>query len=278
MILNTNSRQPHASALNHGIDALTIEIRIPGNETSSSIHPHYADLARCIEHLLRSISNLHERLHHSIAQYTMPSPSMFVSHGEYIYPAILTALPMVIRAATLALRDMKRFQFLHVGMVLCNVCIATSIIGLLAASTNSLLTIQYSFMCYFLLDACRRRFIPQSRNPDDFLKSLRFIACLLGVYFHAPLLLSNYSLGFPSTVFWSPLLATTLVIPQSLRLLLSKNKTLRGFLAATKWLLLIQMAPPFLLVPRIFPQYTSYVIGVYTPLYLLLATLWCHDV
>ena len=83
-------RQPHSSALNHGIDSLTIEVRIPdnglGSSSSSNIHPHYADLTRCMEHLLRSISNLHERLHHSIAQYTMPSPSKFVSHGEYIFP------------------------------------------------------------------------------------------------------------------------------------------------------------------------------------------------
>ena len=84
-------------------------MRVPGNRDShpASIHPYYADLTRCTEHLLRSISNLHERLHHSIAQYTMPSPSKFVSHGEYIYPAILVSLPMVVRAATLALRDLK---------------------------------------------------------------------------------------------------------------------------------------------------------------------------
>lgn len=124
-------RQPHASALDRGIDSLTIEVRIPGDGSapSPSIHPHYADLARCVEHLLRSISNLHERLHHSIAQYTMPSPSKFVSHGEYVYPAILVSLPMVVRAATLALRDLRRFHFLHAGAVLLSACTATVVFG-----------------------------------------------------------------------------------------------------------------------------------------------------
>lgn len=293
-------RQPHASALNHGIDALTIEVRIPGDTTnpSSSIHPHYADLTRCVEHLLRSISNLHERLHHSIVQYTMPSPSKFVSHGEYIFPAILVSLPMVVRAATLALRDLKRFQFLRTGVVLGSVCMSTFAISVWAIGTNKRrkaeectsewISYVVFFISYLLVIFVARHdtLIPpkgagtdnkqtkQSQsNKNECQGSLRFVSCLVGIYLHVPLLLANYSLGFPSSAFWSPLLAS-LVLPLSLQMVVSRNKLLMVLSTAAKCLFLLVTSPPILLVPRIFDWYTPYILGVYTPLHLLLATLW----
>jgi len=292
-------RQPHASALNHGIDALTIEVRIPGDRVtpSSSIHPHYADLTRCVEHLLRSISNLHERLHHSIVQYTMPSPSKFISHGEYIYPAILVSLPMVVRAATLALRDLKRFQFLHTGFVLVSVCMTTIAISMWAIVTNKSrkaeectsewISYIVFFVSYILVVSVARQdtLISQKgagtnkqpkqthSNKNESRGSLRFIACLVGIYLHVPLLLANYSLGFPSSAFWSPLLAS-LVLPLSLQMLVSRNKLLLILSMVVKCLFLFATSPPVLLVPRIFHWYTPYILGVYTPLHLLLATLW----
>jgi glycosylphosphatidylinositol transamidase len=282
------SRQPHSSALNHGIDALTIEVRVPGNRDShpASIHPHYADLTRCTEHLLRSISNLHERLHHSIAQYTMPSPSKFVSHGEYIYPAILVSLPMVVRAVTLALRDLKRFQFVHVGVVLATVCMASFAVGVLAMSTNTrrsgkdftsefIMPIAF-IVSYVLVHFAARQDrlrIKKVVDETEIQGSLRFTACLVGIYLHAPLLLANYSLGFPSSAFWSPLLAT-LVLPPSIHASLSASKVLSPLAAAVKGIFLLMTTPPILLVPRIFHSYTFYVCCVYTPLHFLLAVLW----
>ena len=292
------SRQPHASALNHGIDALTVEVRIPGDRvaSSSAIHPHYADLTRCVEHLLRSISNLHERLHHSIAQYTMPSPSKFVSHGEYIYSGILVSLPMVVRAAQLALRDLKRFQFLHTGIVLGSVCVASSLISLWAISTDERREPEYCssewtshvmfFISYLLVvvvarhqcewaDVNNQKDHTHSINAADECRgSLRFLACLLGIYLHAPLLLANYSLGFASAVFWSPILAT-FVLPPSLHVLLLRKKLLLAFSIVVKCLFLFATSPPIVLVPRVFHGcYTPYVLGVYTPLHFVLVALW----
>ncbi|KAL9186919.1 hypothetical protein ACHAXT_010639 [Thalassiosira profunda] len=282
-------RQPHASALSHGIDALTIEVRIPSDRSassSSSIHPHYADLVRVSEHLLRAISNLHERLHHSIAQYTMPAPSKFVSHGEYIYPAILVTLPMVVRAASLALRDLRRFQFVHVGVVVGPVLVATSCICLLAMVANGLREAGEGILhwiaslvfaaAYVLVVLAARQSIVVAKEKDECRGSLRFVACLLGIYLHAPLLLANYSLGFPSSVFWTPLLAT-LVLPPSLRARVTGNAFLTTALMAVKVIFLVATSPPMLLVPRIFPWYTPYVLGVYTPLHLLLAAMWLAD-
>lgn len=304
MGLAIGPRTPHASALHHGIDALTIELRIPNNTNNgspSSIHPHYADVIRCTEHLLRSISNLHERLHHSIAQYIMPSPSKFVSHGEYVYPAILVALPMVVRAATLALRDLTRFRFGYVGAVMGMACVAASIVALWAAVcgdelrapwiTHVVFSLSYMLV---ILTARREHWTDRkgadvangrtkqrttqqhapSNDFDEYRKSLRFASCLVGIYLHAPLLLANYSLGFPSSAFWSPLLATLVLSPSRLRDAISGNRALSIVTLVVKCVFLIATCPPALLVPGVFRTYTPYVLGVYAPLHLLLAALW----
>jgi glycosylphosphatidylinositol transamidase len=272
--------QPHSFALNRGIDSLTIEVRVPTK--SIGIHPHYADLARCVEHLLRSISNLHERLHHSVAQYTMPSPSKFVSHGEYIYPAILVSLPMVVRAASLALRDIKSFQFWFVGITVGTVFLASCVNACTVfAAGRSFIGVLMIIVAWVV-----RRNLPHPNSSkyrktdttDDFdmatkvecRKSLRFVTCLLGIYLHVPLLLSNYPLGFPSSIFWTPLLAM-LVLSDRLYSICSKNMVLKTLIVVVKILLLIAISPSTILPSDLSPRYT---LVVYTPLQLLLTALW----
>jgi len=274
---------PHSFALNHGIDSLTIEVHVPtttsAGATSSNpaIHPHYADLSRCIEHLLRSISNLHERLHHSVAQYTMPSPSKFVSHGEYIYPAILVSLPMVVRAASLALRDISSFQFVFVGTVVGTVLFASCVNACAAFTTGR----SFIGVLMIIVAWVVRRSIPQPckekeagdesfDTTNECRKSLRFVTCLIGIYLHVPLLLANYSLGFPSAAFWTPLLAI-LVLSDRLYSTLSKNAGLKAIMTVAKILLLVAISPSMMLPSNISPQY---VLILYTPLQLLLTALW----
>ena len=108
---------------------------------------------------------------------------------------------------------------------------------------------------------------------DESRSSLRFIACLLGIYLHVPLLLANYSLGFPSSAFWTPLLAI-FVLPHSSWLALSEKKALLCLAMFGKFMFLLVTSPPVFLVPSIFQWYTPYVLTVYTPLHLLLAALW----
>lgn len=272
--------QPHSFALNRGIDSLTIEVRVP--TTSIGIHPHYADLARCVEHLLRSISNLHERLHHSVAQYTMPSPSKFVSHGEYVYPAILVSLPMVVRAASLALRDIQSFQFFFVGITVGTVFIASCVNACTVFATGR----SFIGVLMIIVAWVVRRNLPHPNSSkyhkndtaDDLdmaakvecRKSLRFVTCLLGIYLHVPLLLSNYPLGFPSSIFWTPLLAI-LVLSDRLYPICSKNMVLKTLIVVVKILLLIAISPSTILPSDLSPRYT---LVVYTPLQLLLTALW----
>ena len=268
--------QPHSFALKRGIDALTIEVNVPVSKASvaAPIHPHYADLSRCMEQLLRSISNLHERLHHSVVQYTMPSPSKFVSHGEYIYPAILVSLPLVVRAASLALRDISLFQFKFVGHVVGTVVLASCLNALTVLITRRsfigvLIIIVVRVMRLSIQQSCNQR-----QEKDDVktecCKSLRFVTCLVSIYLHVPLLLANYSLGFPSAVFWTPLLAI-LVLPTQQSLWLSKNVVTNTIMTIAKILILIAISPSTILPSNTPPQYT---LMLYTPLQLLLTALW----
>jgi glycosylphosphatidylinositol transamidase len=292
---------PHFPALERGIDSLTIELRVPPQaptEVATStplIHTHFADTARVTEHLLRAISNLHERLHHSVAQYTLPSMSKFVSHGEYIFPAILVSLPMVARAAMLALRDVQRYRFKFVGTIMGSIGVSTALIYLwsgyhnkeLEEHNNSFIdwagVLVYLVVHLAVVLIARRTLRKEvskwfKHSPrddtgdilDEHQKSLRFVACLFGVYLHAPLLLSNYSLGLPSATFWSPLLAIFMFLPSSL----AKHKIgLRVISYLAKIAVLIAFCPQFFLI-RIFGTYNAYVTLVDTPLHLMLSALW----
>ena len=292
---------PHYPALERGIDSLTIELRIPPkpvkNVASSTtlIHAHMADTARVVEHLLRAISNLHERLHHSVAQYTLPSMTKFVSHGEYIFPAILTTLPMVIRATMLALRDIRRFRFVFVGMVVGAVSLMTGFIYIWSyyqdkenkpKTGNSVnwndLSVYFASHAIVITISRRTSRAELSKwlehspadgttiTMDEHHKSLRFIACLCAIYLHAPLLLANYSLGLPSSAFWCPLLAIFMFLPSDR---LKHRIWMRLILSFAMLALLIVTCPPIFVVPKIFGMNTTYINTVYTPLHLLLSVL-----
>lgn len=300
----------HSPALERGIDSLTVELRVK-TSLDGMIHKHYGDAVRVTEHLLRSMSNLHERLHHSVAQYTMPSVSKFVSHGEYIFPAILVSLPLVVRAAMLALRDVKRFRFRFVGVVMGVVALVSVCLGVWSDYQNKKTEVQhdtsidliavtvYLFAHFVVLVASSlaymkevqkdvwkaasswisgsqeintvRREIDLETTMDDHHNSLSFIACISAIYLHVPLLLANYSLGIASSAFWTPLLAILTFLPSRHR---GRHKGLLLAGCFTKLFVIHAICPPVYLVPRMFGSYTTYVKVVYTPLSLLLLALW----
>ena len=293
---------PHSAALERGIDSLTIELRVPPKpvqevaSSTSLIHNHFADTARVTEHLLRAISNLHERLHHSVNQYTLPSINKFVSHGEYIFPAVLVSLPLVIRAAMLALKEIQRFRFAFVGVVMASITSMTICFQFWSGHCNKQLftkdasSVDWSDLAYYVLAhlfvvvvarwSLRNEVLKWFKHSpeddtmdiqDDHQKSLMFVACLLGVYLHAPLLLANYSLGLPSAVFWSPILAIFMVLP-SIRA--KKSTGLRLIISFAKLTVLVSLCPQFFLIPTVFGSYNAYLLWVHVPLHLLLSTLW----
>lgn len=251
-------------------------------------------MTRCVEHLLRSISNLHERLHHSITQYTLVSITKFVGHGEYIFPAILVSLPMILRATMLALMEIHCFMFGHVLAVLITVSLASISLCMIgtysfmynSSISSSLPIITTYVVCYALVITCIIRQKKKgdkvttttktttTREEEDIHKSVRFVSCLLGIYLHAPLLLANYPLGFISSLFWSPLLGIFVLSSTMHNRLVSCGVILARLVTFGKYVFLFMTSPLILLVPRIFQSYTAYVCCVYTPLHLLLTVLW----
>lgn len=100
LVFSTSIRSaPHAKALNHGIDSLTIRIEIASqNQIDSSIlEKRINHILYGLEHLFRAINSLQELLHHNVNQYIMVSATKFVSFDEYIIPTILILLPLVLR-------------------------------------------------------------------------------------------------------------------------------------------------------------------------------------
>ena len=165
-------------------------------------------------------------------------------------------------------------------MVACAVCTSTLVISLWGymigwkvEGHTSQWTAIYFISYLFVVYAARLRNTQKEESETDLVDrrgSLRFISCLCGIYLHVPLLLANYSLGFPSSVFWTPLLAI-LIPPDRFR---SESRVILSLSLIAKCMILLVTSPPILLVPRIFNLYTPYILCVYTPLHLLLSALW----
>lgn len=124
------------------------------------------------------------------------------------------------------------------------------------------------------------------REEADIGRTVQFVACLLGTYLHVPLLLGHVALFVPSTLLWTAVLA--LIVPPLLSLSASFSSSFsssRGLVgwdprrfgaaaaAAAAAGGVAALGPTVVLVPGLIGSYTPYVVGVYLPLHLLLASL-----
>ena len=96
----------HSAALDRGIDSVTIQIELSVNSSDDNSNYTMMEIVQYTLYLIRALSNLHERLHHSVTLYLLPTPRTFVSHMEYFLPNILILLPLAIRAFGLLLPKM----------------------------------------------------------------------------------------------------------------------------------------------------------------------------
>lgn len=243
----------HAPALDRGVDALTLHLS--SNQPQSTV-----EYVQTVQLVLRALSNLHERLHHSLTQYVLPSPFTFVSHAEYLLPNVLVLLPLVLWALVLILVDIERFDW----GALASVGAAVGLAGVLSWGS----TFEVTTVTAFYVGAYALRLSAPSSSPNSWMtfphdaESHLFVTCLFAVYAHVPLLLAHVSLSWPSSVVWTFLLLT---FPLCLR---------RPWQSLVFGVLLLVTWPPIFLVPTLFGTYTPYVTWVYTPLHLLLCTQW----
>ncbi len=250
---------PHFKALEKGIDALTIEVDLFGRQANANA----VECVQKLEGVVRSLSNLHERLHHSITQYLLPSPTKFVSHAEYLIPNLLILLPLAIRAVTLVLFDIQRFDFgtLQVVLVVGCTCLILSLIAFRTRSEsvmNALYVILFVYMCFGTP-------VRKGQQPVAYGQSLQFLTCLVAIYMHVPLVMAHVSLAFPSILVWSSLIA----FPS-----FPVTKTL--WQRVKRPMVLVSAILSLSLVPnQIFAgNFTPYVTTVFMPLIMLLSLLW----
>jgi GPI-anchor transamidase subunit GAA1 len=304
---------PHSTALEYGIDSLTLEIALPYsaprvNASSvtrwkNKIKPTGDDLISIrqsksigdsisrIEIALRALSNLHERLHHSTSLYLPPKYGSFVKHEEFLVPNILVLLPMAIRALSIVLLDRKS------PLAIYDILYAAIYVGTGTLLVSVLLTvIDHRFQ---LLD------LPQSRIQDEplwcshvavisvylgvsvmwfryrkqqthvSLQSVQWFACLFALYVLIPIAFANVSLSFWPAVLWTPLLSfwRTTDPPETKS---SFPLFWKRFNFSLSLLVLFATRPMQVVVPRLLPSYTPFVRYAYIPLHLLLVILYSN--
>jgi len=252
----------HAPTLERGIDSITLQIRFRGH-TARLQTQFILDFVKRLEGVVRALSNLHERLHHSMTQYLMPSPRKFVSHSEYLIPNVLLLLPLVVRAVSLILWQMEgNFDFSAFQVV---VGIGGVVLGIYEAShyfvDPAALTVLL-VVVYGSIPAAVRFLFPTMKNKTASYQSLHFLTCLTAIYFIIPLILGHVSLAFPSALLWSLLIGMLSHRPQ------------RGVRHTIVLPLLLLITWPPILVQQVFGYYSPYISFVHLPLHLLVSILW----
>lgn len=295
---------PHAAALDRGIDSLTIRVTFTG--TSTFRRDPVVEFVQYTEYLVRSLSNLHERLHHSFTLYLLPTPKKFVSHIEYLLPNILLLLPLAVRAFGLLFPAMKGGLDLMamggVGLAMILVAIAmvlpTIISPILSSlssgtdnnslqTTNAMLLVLYVVVAIFwirqiLWRRCDQQSISGDKSDnkeegaeegdtdDDIaaksIQTLQFLSCVLAAYIFVPVAFAHASLAYLPSLLWTPLLAFW----DYSSMKKSTGNTFVNYAAIPILCLLVLVtAPPFFLVPHIFSSYTAFVQFAYAPLHML---------
>lgn len=264
---------PHASALDRGLDSLTVQIIL--REGNYSVrNSHTAEFVQKMELVLRSLSNLHERLHHSTSLYLLLSPELFVKHEEYLIPNLLLLIPLVVRALTLVVFDIPVFDwnaafwatqtlviavafFVTIGFPLMDRSIGSS-----TMVHNPMLPLYGAFGLGYLYVIIQALWL-RRRISSSTAQSIQLIACMLALVTHLPIAFCHVSLAFPSALLWTPFIAMPSFAPKS------KGGPTIKWLKVAVWLgITFVSCPATFLVPHIFPSYTVYVKYCYLPLHL----------
>ncbi len=248
---------PHAVALDRGIDSITIKAKFEGEYHRDPS----AETIQFVEYLIRALSNLHERLHHSHTLYLLPTPRTFVSHIEYFLPNILVLLPLAVRGFGLVLWEVDRLDLTIVGM---NILITVLAMGLsciaFEATESDISKANMWLLCLYVAIALIWKSTILSRGVESSqkkraLQSLQFVACVTAAYILVPIAFAHTSLSYVPSVLWTPILA----FPNF------GNRSIFGKLLDL--FLLAATAPPLLLVPHVFETYTTFVQFAYIPLH-----------
>ena len=267
------SHGAHAPALDAGIDSITLRLKI-NNINKIKYVQEIAVLGRVMEHMLRGLNSLSERLHHSMNQYLMPSANKFVSHSEYLVPCILILSPLVLRSIKL-ITELERFEFKRTFHIVLGAAYVSGVVaitrGLDLITQNLIFALVYFLMLLNFSQVLTRKdgrhviITANERTRQD--QSLQLLTCLLAVYLHVPLALANISLALPSALLWTPLIAFPSFKYQTQ--FGGKLKILCFALG------IVILFPSSNCIPGLNASFDSiYVCAIYIPLHFLLSALW----
>ena len=283
---------PHVAALERGIDSLTVRASFTG-----TFHRDPAvEFVQYSEYIVRSLANLHERLHHSFTLYLLPTPKTFVSHIEYLLPNILLLLPLAVRVFGMILPAMKGgLDLTAVGgvlLILLIVAIVMLLTTTVLSSSNddsqqqtmtAMLLVMYVGVAIFWIQKIlwrKRKPIEKSsgiKDKEDIeddssdttrtIQTLQFVSCALAVYILVPIAFAHASLAYLPSMLWSPLLAFPDYAAMKKGGIASRvNKFV---VIPILSLLALVTAHPLFMVPVVFSTYTTFVQFVYVPLHVL---------
>jgi glycosylphosphatidylinositol transamidase len=260
---------PHATALDRGIDALTIQaLFTPGVDPNRFT----SDCIQRLEYVLRALSNLHERLHHSTSLYLLASPERFVKHEEYLVPNLLLLIPLAVRAVTLVLVDIPAFHWPTVQQTIFLTLSCVTTFHAVVSEIDKEMIVP-AFLLIYATTALFLRFGLRRLSKQ----TVQFVSCVTALLVHIPIAFGHVSLAFPSALFWAPLIAFP-SFDTSNHDRKNTNRTLIWVRSVLWYALSIGVIgitlPCILLVPKVFPDYTIYLRYAYMPLHALLAILY----
>lgn len=254
---------PHWPALDRGIDSVSIQVKFQGTYWRDPA----METVQILENIVRALSNLHERLHHSFVLYLLPSPDKFVSHMEYFLPTVLLLLPLAVRAFGMIL--VGEMEVLHIATIGSSVMVTLASMGVMlllsvavpdsTTATNTWLLLSYAL----IFSIWRKKSCIDDDERERSRQSLQFAACATAAYVFVPIAFAHASLVYIPALVLVPLFA----FPNYAA---TKSGMARKVFLVGLW---IATAPPILLVPRLFDSYTTFVRYGYFPLHMQLMIL-----
>lgn len=114
--LATGPAGAHAHFIRYNIDSITLSTLSHGGGGSTALS--LRAMLRALEKVVRSLSNLEEKLHQSFFLYVLPNTRHFVSVGEYYYVVALAVSPAIAHMAVLASRTVgMRLAFSSIALL-----------------------------------------------------------------------------------------------------------------------------------------------------------------
>jgi GPI-anchor transamidase subunit GAA1 len=289
---------PHSIALDMGVDALTIQgvfFDSPTQTASTAVHETnecVAEFIEKLEYLVRALSNLHERLHHSTSLYLLPSPYKYVKHEEYLVPNLLLVIPCVLRILLLIFVLIKQANFdamlKFVALTIAGTFGFSLYLELLTNTTNAdtqwFLILGYgTLLCIVSTLLTNPRTTKQEWS--DLKHSMHFCACMMCLLVHVSLAFGHVSLSAPSAIIWTTLIAffrfgkreekiiaeTRLPLKE---LDVQSSSTLTRYFKVLLQVGVVLVTAPFPVVsPWILTSTTPYILYGYIPLHIMFSML-----